>query len=116
MRSMDTNGGNTMQAQTAHHYFASFALGWATGATQDEAIEKLVNGFRGVFQTTTKNAQKEGQPGAYIWTCKVLAPADAGYKIEFYAPKGVEITEAQHVYVTYVTAKKASYWKQQDAA
>jgi len=93
-----------------HHYFASCALGWATAETQKAAIEKLVAYFRSDFKTATKNSQKHGQPGVYVWTCKVLAPPDAHYRIDFYAPQDVELEETMQNYVTYVTNKEVAYW------
>lgn len=96
-----------------HHYFASFALGWATAETKDEAIEKLVTRFRDEFKRITGAQHKAGEPGAYFWYCKVLAPDTTPYKIEFYAPKGVEIDDAHHAYVTYVTNKHFAYWTHQ---
>ena len=85
------------------HYFATFALGWATAPTREEAIEKLVAANRNELKPIVKNTQKDGLPGAYIWTCKVHAPADANYKIEWYQPKGVETSDHQEHAVTYLT-------------
>ncbi len=94
---------------TSTHFFATCVFGWATADTRDEAIEKLVNRFRGDVKQTMVNCQKDGMPGFYIWTCQVNAPADEPYKIEWFAPVGVD-TEAHEEYaVTYLTQKKMAY-------
>jgi len=91
------------------HYFASFGLGWATAATRDEVVNKLVDGFRSDVKRMTANIHKDGGLGAYIWTCKVNAAEDAKYSIEYYMPKGVDISDAKEHYITYVSAKKVAY-------
>lgn len=93
-----------------HHYYATFALGWRIGRTREEAIAKLVDAFRSDFKEITRNQHKAGEPGAYIWSCRVDAPADSGYRIEFYAPKGVETSEHREHFTTYVTKKDAAWW------
>jgi hypothetical protein len=91
------------------HFFATCVFGWATADTRDEAIEKLVNAFRHDIKRTLANCLKDGVPGFYIWTAQVNAPADEPYKIEWYAPVGVD-TEAHEEYaVTYLTEKKMAY-------
>lgn len=92
-----------------HHYFASFVLGWATGVTRGEAVEKLISNFRSDFKTITANCQKDGEPGCYLWSCKVDAPADSAYKIRNYAPYDVKTCRGLHHHVTYVTGKKVAY-------
>ncbi len=87
------------------HFFASCAFGWATADTRDEAIEKLVNSFRRDYKDIVKNSHKRGEAGAYVWTCQVNAPADENYSIEYYAPKGVDIEDAQEHAITYLTDK-----------
>jgi len=93
-----------------HHYYATFALGWATADTREAAIEKLVNGFKREFKANVKYAAKKGDPGAYIWTVKVNASADTKYKINHYKPVGVDLEDAREIYVTYLTDKKMAYW------
>jgi len=94
-----------------HHYFASCAFGWATAPSRDEAIKKMVGEFRSDVKRITQAVQKRGDgPGFYLWSCKVLAPSDAQYSIEWYAPKGIEIQDAQESYVTHITAKDLAYW------
>ena len=94
------------------HYFASCGLGYATAEDQDDAIRKLVGAFRSEFRNMTNNGRKRGQPGGYLWTCKVHAPSDTKYSIEFYAPKksDVDWSEGEHHYTTYVTAKEIAYF------
>ena len=91
------------------HYFASCAFGFALADTREEAIQKLVNGFRRDLTPVVKNAQKNGEPGCYMWSCLVEAPADAEYQISFYAPQGVGVRDGEHHYCTYLTAKQMAY-------
>lgn len=93
-----------------HHYFSSCGLGWAIAETRDEAIKKNVNQFRSEFKTMTKNLQKKGEIGGYIWSVRVNAPIDHKYGINFYRPEGVEITEGRHHYTTYITNKEIQYY------
>lgn len=93
----------------SHHYYATCAIGWATADTREEAIEKLVAANRSHFKTVTLNCQKAGEPGAYIWSCKVHAPSDAKYRIEWYAPVGLKTSEAQEHATTYITAKQIAF-------
>ena len=94
-----------------HHYFASFGLGWATAATEDEAIRKLMHTgyFREEVKRMTLAAQKRGEAGAYCWTCKVHVPESTKYAINFYSPQGVEKSEGRDHYITYITAKEMAY-------
>ncbi len=94
----------------SHHYFASFAFGWKTAATRDEAVKGLVDGFRSDVKTMARNGQKTGSPGAYIWSCKVNAPQDAHYSINFFKPEDVDIEDGNHHFVTYVTNKEIAYY------
>jgi hypothetical protein len=98
-----------------HHYFASCALGWKTADTRDEAIKGLVAGFRSDLKRMTANLHKKGELGAYIWSCKVLADKTAKYKINFFAPEGVEIEEGLHHHITYLTAKETAYFTTKEA-
>lgn len=93
-----------------YHYYAANALGWAVAEDRDRAIKKLVNADPGAFQRAIKNAHKDGEPGIYIWTCRVHAEITADYKIEFCIPKGVEWSDSAEHYVTYVTSKEIAYW------
>lgn len=91
------------------HFFASCVFGWASATTRDEAIEKLVNSFRSDYKGIVKNSQKNGSPGAYVWTCQVNAPADAQYSIEYYAPRGIDTQDGQEHAVTYLTDKAIAH-------
>ena len=102
--------------ESKHHYFASFALGWATAQTRKEAIEKLSNMFRSDMKAITQNIQKDGKPGAYLWSCKVNAPENTKYEINYFAPKGVEIDQGMHHHITYITAKKMAYTSETELA
>ena len=88
------------------HYFATHGLGFAMADTREAAIEKLVDGFRHDLKPWLLNAHKNGDPGIYIWTIKVNLPLEAPYKIEWFAPKGVETEEPLEHYLTYLAAKK----------
>lgn len=91
------------------HYFASCALGWATADTRDQAVRKVVAAFRADMKRATTGGQKRGDPGAYVWSCKVQAPADTKYSINYYAPQNVRWIEGKHHYVTYITQKAIAY-------
>lgn len=97
----------TTQTITKTHWFASCALGWATAETGDEAIEKLVNHLgRKTIGEMVRNAQRDGEPGVYVWLAHVDAPPDTPYKIQWFAPVGVDIMETIEYYLTHVTVKK----------
>ncbi len=93
----------------ATHYFATCIFGYATAPTREEAIEALVNRWRRDLKGVVKNCHKDGIPGAYLWTCKVNAAEDAGYKIEWFMPKGVDIEDTQEHAITYLTDKQLAY-------
>lgn len=97
------------------HYFASCAFGWAAADTREAAIEKMIrgNGLTGDVKRITANMQKEGQPGFYLWTCKVHGPYEAKYSIDWFMPKGIDISEARHHDVTYITGKALAYTTRQ---
>jgi hypothetical protein len=98
-----------------HHYFASFGLGWATADTRDEALEKLAKNFMGDIRGWLKHSHVNGEPGIYFWSCKVHAPADAAYKIEWFQPQEVECSDGQEHYLTHATQKKVAFWRKTDA-
>ena len=98
-----------------HHYFASCAFGWKTADTRDEAVKGLVAMFRSEMKTSTARGLKAGELGAYVWSCKVLADNKAKYKINFYAPEGVDTAEGKHHYLTHVTAKEVAYYSTKEA-
>ena len=96
-------------APEAFHYYAACALGWATDDTREKAIRKLVDDNYDFFKSGIKPAQKRGDAGAYVWACKVHAPADAHYDIEFYAPVGVEKSEGAEHFITHLTRKEIAF-------
>lgn len=88
------------------HYFASHALGWATAETKEDAIEKLWRQFTsGDIRKWLQNAHKSGEFGLHFWCCRVPLPADADYRIEYYAPKVEGVTEGGNYILTYYTSK-----------
>jgi hypothetical protein len=93
------------------HYFANHALGWAVGDTREEAVENLANQHHYFSMGKwLRNVHKAGEPGIYIWSCKVNAAKDAPYKIEWFMPVGVDIEDGREHFVTYSTAKKVAVW------
>ena len=103
-----------MNTEKEHHYFASWALGWATADTRDEAVKRLVEGFRAEFKRGVAGAHKDGEIGAYIWSVKVNAAADTKYKINWFKPVGVELEDVMDHFVTYVTNKKIAYYTEEN--
>jgi hypothetical protein len=101
----------------ATHYFASNALGWATSkVSRDDAVERLVRSQGDIVKRTIKSSQKDGQPGAYCWTCEVLAPQDSTYRIEWFQPKGVDWRYGMHSYVTHLTSKEIGIYHTEESA
>ena len=99
-----------------HHYFASHGLGFATGATRDEAIENVIDGFRHDLKPWVRNHHKAGDPGVYIWSVKVMGSSEKNYKVAWFAPVGVRMYGGREHYVTYVTNKKHAVWNVPKAA
>ena len=99
-----------------HHYFASHGLGYAVGATREEAVENVIDGFRADLKGWVRNTQKAGEPGVYVWSVKVMGSADKNYKIEWFQPVGVRTYGGREHYVTYVTNKKHAVWDVPEAA
>lgn len=75
----------------SHHYYASTAYGWSRADTRAEAIAKVARQAGSSAFTAPKGKPK---PTLFVWTCKVNAPKDAAYSIEFYMPTGVDIGAA----------------------
>jgi hypothetical protein len=99
------------------HYFASCAFGWATAPTRKEAIEKLGRYFATSLKRVIANAQKRGEPGAYLWSCRVEGRHDeAEYRIEYFAPRGVKIDNGRDHCWVKVTQKQVLYadWPRQE--
>jgi len=94
---------------TDHHYFVSCGYGWALGETRDAAIVKLATHFRYSLKENIKLQHMAGEPGAYVWSCKVMVPIDSEYEIEWYRPSNVPIENAQQHYITYLTKNALAY-------
>lgn len=86
-----------MAAQS--HYFGSTAFNWAVGATRQEVIDKLAKWAGNNTGALAAPAVKKSG-GLYCWTCKVNAPIDTQYAIEYFAPKGVDIGDAFECNIT----------------
>ena len=99
-----------------HHYFASCALGWQVAPTREEAVEKLIQGFSSDIKRAVDGAHKNGEPGCYLWSCKVHEPQSAHYKIRYYQPDDVEISEGRHHHCTYVTQRKVAFTTEKEMA
>lgn len=98
-----------------YHYFVSHGLGWATAPTLEEAIKKaFCTSYYGDMRKWLSNIHKDGGFGIGAYACRVLAPEDASYKIEWFAPRGVETDEQMNIYVTYVTQKKVAWCRNPD--
>lgn len=80
-----------MDDKTTQHYYGSTAFNWAVGQTRDEVLTKLAK--QAGTDTIKRNVKHNG--GLYAWVCLVHAPQSAAYEIEYYQPKGVEISDAQ---------------------
>ena len=93
------------------HYFASNAMAWATGKTRAEAIEKCTRhaGSTKDIKGMISRLHKKGDAGFYVWCCKVHGKDTDNYRIEWYMPKGIDISEAKHHDVTYLTAKDIAF-------
>ena len=92
-----------------YHYFATCVLGWATAPTREEAQRKLIYKFRQELKKITKNCQKRGEPGGYIWSCKVMLPHTEKYHIQSYQPQA-EWYEGKNSYITYLTNSQYKVW------
>lgn len=107
-----------MNSQTEQHVFATCAFGFSRSeiidgdieAARTEAIMKLAARFRSDVQAVIRNTKKESGFGSmYFWTCVVHEPVDAEYRIEWFAPKDVEISDAQEHAVVGCTTKKTTF-------
>ena len=93
-----------------HHYFASSALGWATGDTREEAVRKCIrHSGTSTVKKITAGLHKQGKEGFYVWSCRVDVPSDTNYRIEWYSPQGVPKSEGYNHAVTHITAKELAY-------
>ena len=87
-----------------HHYFASHAIGWVTGDTRDEAVERLL--LKNTDPQWFRNCMKAGD-FLTVFVCRVPLPDNAPYKIEWYVPQVEGITETENRVVMYLTKTKA---------
>ena len=85
------------------HFFANHAIGWATGATEEEAIEKLM--LQNTDPTWARNCLKGGVPLVFF-SCRVPLPIDAPYRINWYQPEVDGISECKNHEVLYLTKTK----------
>ena len=100
----------TNETEQPYHYFASNVFGWAVAHTRKEAVEAVTrDAGTSTVKRITENARKKGDLGMYAWSCRVLAPKDAHYKINYYAPQGVETDSARHHHITYITQKELAF-------
>lgn len=100
----------TLGENSQYHFFASCALGWATADTRKDAVIKCADQFRYDLTRALKSLNKKGELGPYLWSCKVLAPKDAKYSIEYYQPKGISIGAGVHHHITYITQKSMAFF------
>lgn len=83
----------TTQAKKDFHFFGSTCYDWATGATRQEVIEKLAKA--GSYNLTAEKVKKHG--GLTAVTCKVMAPVDTDYDVNWFMPVGVPIADKVEV-------------------
>lgn len=81
----------TKTSGLTHHYFATTAFAFGTGATLAEAMEKAAR----LSGADAIKSQLKMSGGLYCWTCKVMAPPEADYHIENFKPKGVPIEDGR---------------------
>ncbi len=93
---------------TESHYYATCVYGWATAPTRQEAIDNLIRRYRRDLKPLVKQGQRRGDPGAYLWTCRVNAPADAEYQIRFFQPVDVHCADAIEFYITHLTDREVA--------
>ena len=86
-----------------HHYYASHAMGWATGATEQAAIDNLM--LNNTETSWVNNCLKAGEPLVFF-SCRVPVPKSTPYEIEWYVPKVAGLTECQNHLVLYKTKTK----------
>lgn len=89
----------------SNYYYATCAFGWSRALTWDDAVKNLVRRFDSDIKRCITNAQKEGNQGFYLWTCRVQGEVDAPISINYYCPQDVEYDEATEWSITKVTAK-----------
>jgi hypothetical protein len=82
---------NIETPETPCHYYASTCMNWGTAPTRREAIAKVAKAAGA--EMIRRQVKECG--GMYVWSVKVLLPADADYKIEFYAPVNVPMKASE---------------------
>ncbi len=92
------------EANEAKHYYATTVFGWATAPTMYEAIEKAVR-----LEAASLKHVITMHGSVYAWWCKVDLPQDAPYKIEFYKPTDVPISDGGELAITKITAKEIKF-------
>jgi hypothetical protein len=91
------------------HFFASTAMNFARGATRKAAMDRLMSV---TDSSWVNNCLKAGTP-LTIWTCRVGAPIEARYAIEWYMPTGVVIDQGENYMVTHKTKAKYAVMRDQ---
>ena len=92
--------------EEASHWYATCVFGWSTSdVSREDAIEKLAVRFGSDVKRIAAAEKKNGNDGMYFWSCRVLAPSDAAYKIEWFQPVGVEVVDCAEHAVTRLTKK-----------
>jgi hypothetical protein len=109
---------NDSNCWNGHHVFATCAFGFSRSpiidgdieAARRDAIMKLATRFRSDVQAVIRNTKKEtGFGSMYFWTSVVHEPVDAEYRVEWFQPVGVEISDAQEHAVVGCTTKKTTF-------
>lgn len=93
------------------HWFVSHGMGWKCGATLQEAMEgAFCTSYFGDMKSWLRTIHRDGTgAGIPAFACRVLAPMDADYDIDYFVPVGVDRDECQNLLVTYVTQKHVTW-------
>lgn len=75
-----------------HHYYAATCSNWAVGSTRQDAIARVA---KATGETMIKEQLKHNGYGMYVWSVKVLVPADVDYAINFWKPVDVPMEDPQ---------------------
>jgi hypothetical protein len=103
-----TNDENCRESKSEpFHFYATCVFGWATSeVSRLDALDKLATRFRADVKRIVAAEKKNGNGGMYFWSCRVLAPSDAQYKIEWFQPVGVETVDHEEHTVRSFTVKR----------
>ncbi len=85
------------------HFFATHALGYAKAETRLKAVEKLL--LQNTDPSWVRNCLKDGHH-VTVFSCEVHGDIDEGYRVEWYQPKDIEISDGRNEMVTYLTKTK----------